>query len=896
MSRLRDSVRFQLPAFLVVVGIVVYSATLWVALGRTTRTALASREQAARTSLNAVARVAADLLYRDQRDSMHEMIAQLGAVSDLDVAAYVDPLGRMEASTHRDWVGQPVDSFPVLGAASLVREAVQLDRSVTRHDADGRTVLAIPVRAGSIDPQGEVTGEGVLLATLDFRPLVADVRRQTFEFYLLIGVVSLAAIVAVTLFLHFRVARPALQIAGAAERGAAGDLRVRAGVWGDDELGRAGRAFDDMVRHVDETEQALRRQQALLDGLMRTVPVGVLVVDRRTLEVLYANQPLRQLGGYPVPIGRPLREVATHIETDAGRPYPIERLPIERALTEGRSVEADDVVYVQPDGTRVPVVTTAHPMNISGGPEFDAVVAVVQDRRTLERAFRQLRESEERFQKASLATGQAVYAWDMTTDACRFSDSVTSVFGYAPEEIDSNEKWDAITHPDDVAASKAEMTAARREHRVFDHVSRIRHKDGRWRWVRDRGVLRYDDAGQPVSMVGAVADVTEQHELEARLRQAQKMETVGTLAGGIAHDFNNQLTGVLGHLDLLREDMPGDDPRLEHVRVARLAAARCAELTRGLLAFSRMLRGDPRAVDVNESVREAAALLRRALPATIELVLETADDLPRAQVDPTQLQQVLLNLCVNARDAMPEGGTLRITTRRTTLDAPRGTDVGAVPGEYVRIEVSDEGVGIPADVLPRIFEPFFTTKPVGAGTGLGLAMVYGIVSQHRGWVDVESTPGAGTTFRVHLPASSGQAVAREGDAEAMPRAGEAPPRTVLVVDDEAVVRDFAARILERVGWNVLRASDGREAMQAVAAHTGAIDAVLLDMTMPGPPLREVVEALRRALPGARLVLTSGYSLDLSGQHELAALPFLTKPYSPQQLLEAMRAIAPAAPA
>jgi two-component system cell cycle sensor histidine kinase/response regulator CckA len=283
-------------------------------------------------------------------------------------------------------------------------------------------------------------------------------------------------------------------------------------------------------------------------------------------------------------------------------------------------------------------------------------------------------------------------------------------------------------------------------------------------------------------------------------------------------------------------------------------------------------------------MEEAVTLLRRVLPATIHLELAAGPNLPFAYVDPAQFQQIVLNLCVNARDAMPAGGTLHLASDLVRVPAHGDRTGSAMPGDYVRVTVRDEGVGIPEDVLPRIFEPFFTTKPVGAGTGLGLSMVYGIVTQHRGWVDVKSAPGMGATFTVHLPA-----VGRDAEIEAADRGGAARPpayvaRTVLVVDDEVIVRGFAARLLERVGCRVWTAGDGDEALLLLAEHPGEIESVLLDLTMPGRPVREVIRHLLDAKPPIQIVLTSGYSQDMGMLAEFTGLPFLAKPYRPEQLL------------
>jgi CheY-like chemotaxis protein len=336
------------------------------------------------------------------------------------------------------------------------------------------------------------------------------------------------------------------------------------------------------------------------------------------------------------------------------------------------------------------------------------------------------------------------------------------------------------------------------------------------------------------------------------------------------------------------------------MRLARSAAERCAELTRGLLAFSRMLPSDLQRTSVNEVVHDTAALLARMVPASIQVRLHLAVDLPEAMVDSVQLQQVLFNLFVNARDAMPEGGTLTVRSRRVEI-AP-GDARGLAAGPYAEISISDTGVGIPPDVLPRIFEPFFTTKPVGSGTGLGLAMVYGIVSQHQGRVEATSEPGWGSTFRVLLPAAPGEARSEPGEPVAV-RAGEperrpAPPLEglpVLVVDDEPLVRGFTQRALEVAGCRVTAAADGEEGLRAAREAGEPPAVVLMDLTMPGRPVREVLRELHEFAPATPVVLTSGFSQHSSGREELPGLPFLPKPYSPAQLVEAIRAALEGAP-
>jgi CheY-like chemotaxis protein len=284
--------------------------------------------------------------------------------------------------------------------------------------------------------------------------------------------------------------------------------------------------------------------------------------------------------------------------------------------------------------------------------------------------------------------------------------------------------------------------------------------------------------------------------------------------------------------------------------------------------------------------------LRRVLPATIRLDITSDPGIPPALVDATQLQQVVLNLCVNARDAMPGGGVLSVATSAVRVPENGAAAGQGAAGEYVRITVADTGVGMTSEVQARIFEPFFTTKAIGAGTGLGLSMVYGIVAQHNGWLDVASAPGQGATFHVNIPAAGA------GREKLVPAPGRPPvqasrvARLVLVVDDEAIVREYAMRLLERAGCRVLGAADGREAIEVVERHAGEIDSALVDLTMPGPPIQEVLLALRAKAPGMQIVVTSGYSLEATRLPDALGLSFLPKPYTPIQLIELLCAEGP----
>jgi len=399
-----------------------------------------------------------------------------------------------------------------------------------------------------------------------------------------------------------------------------------------------------------------------------------------------------------------------------------------------------------------------------------------------------------------------------------------------------------------------------------------------------------DDSGQITHFVAIAEDITEFLRLEQQLLQAQKMEAIGLLAGGVAHDFNNLLTIIqLEVSTLLRANLPDPDWRDGAQQIAQ-ATERATHLTRQLLTFSRRKEQEPRLLDLAELVENMAKLLRRMLGEDIELVRDFAPGLPAVYADPGMLEQVLLNLAVNSRDAMPQGGRLTLTLSVLEADAAYCERIPqARPGHFVRLEVRDSGQGIPPELLPRIFEPFFTTKAEGKGTGLGLATVYGIVRQHEGWVEVQSEVGVGTAFSMHLPAQR-QTVAEAAGTDrekAMPRGAE----TVLLVEDDEAMRQVLRAILEHQGYRLLVAGTGADALQIARAHTGKIDLLLTDMVMPGGMNgRELHDRLGAERPGLKTLFISGYTRDnllpLLGE-ELSRY-LLKKPFSSEYIAGAVR--------
>ena len=424
-------------------------------------------------------------------------------------------------------------------------------------------------------------------------------------------------------------------------------------------------------------------------------------------------------------------------------------------------------------------------------------------------------------------------------------------------------------------------------YRVSDSETREHDRDGRPR-VFLNNVVGFVEDGHLVRVWGTQRDVTEQRQLEEQFRQSQKMEAVGQLAGGIAHDFNNLLTAILGNTQLLLRDLPPGDAKRGDVEEIRKASERAASLTRQLLAYSRRQMLQPEVLNLNGVVAEMDKMLRRLIGEHIALVTVLAPDLGHVRADPNQLEQVIVNLAVNARDAMAQGGTLTIETANVDLDETYAqTHLGSVPGPHTMLAVTDTGVGMDAGVRAHLFEPFFTTKEVGRGTGLGLATVYGIVKQSDGYISVYSEVGRGSSFKIYLPR-----IATPSDAPVGPQRGR-PARgneTVLVVEDEPAVLTLSRRALETQGYVVLAASDATAALRIVERHGGTIHLLVTDVVMPGLSGRELADKLAAQRPGIRVLYMSGYPGDAVVEH--GSLPagsaFLQKPFSPDSLARKVR--------
>ena len=553
--------------------------------------------------------------------------------------------------------------------------------------------------------------------------------------------------------------------------------------------------------------------------------------------------------------------------------------------------------WVKRDGLSVPVLVVVATLEKDSGLGW----LFVLDQRVRTATETALRASEERYRLVTRAAGGVLWEWDLNDNTITLSAGAGESFGWEIDDVPVPLSWfQQRIHPEDIGAmlARAEEVHSSRVSSAT-HSYRFRRANGEWAMVHDHFHVVRDAAGKPERVIGVMLDASERHALQEQLRQSQKMDAVGRLAGGIAHDFNNLLTIIRGNASLAVEGLEAEHPLRHEITQIEHAAARATDLTRQLLAFSRKQVMLPQPLDVNAIVAQLTRLLDRLLPTTISVRLTPAAETGLVKVDRGQLEQVILNLVINARDAMPDGGTLEVRTgeftvgekdvngeeSETNFEPP--SDVPIRPGRFVHLAVTDSGGGMDAETRSHAFEPFFTTKAVGLGTGLGLATVYGIVKQSDGYVWIESRVGAGTTVHVCLPRFAGEA----RRPRPVPVATTSPPaqHTILLAEDEDGVRDLALRVLTRAGYRVLVAQDGVEALAIWQDDPSRVDVILTDVVMPRLGGSELVTRLRGERVDVPVLYMSGFARNAA----IADGPtdrrtrFLQKPFSVPALLHAV---------
>ena len=555
-----------------------------------------------------------------------------------------------------------------------------------------------------------------------------------------------------------------------------------------------------------------------------------------------------------------------------------------------RSLEYD---VERPDGERFPVEVSANAISDQEGNRVGVVLALkdISARRAAEQEVQELNQFRHSiFDQANIW----LHVLDRDLNTIAWNRAAAEISGISPEEaLHSQFTWEVMYPDPDERESMMNIAREIIEDGLVleNRETRICTRSGDTRSISWHARRLLDADGGPIGLLAMGRDVTEHKQLETQLRQAVKMEAIGRLAGGIAHDFNNMLTAILGNVQLISMRMDQNDDNQRLLGDIRVAARRSADLTRQLLAFSRKQAREPEALDLNAVIERIEPMLQRMIGEDISVLTNLDPDLGLTMADPSQTDQVLMNLVVNARDAMPNGGILTIETANRALDESYAAGYADLePGRYVMLSVSDTGIGMDRETQERIFEPFFTTKPEDHGTGLGLATVYGIVSQSGGHIYVYSEPGEGTTFKVYLPLlESGEAAGFDERASGEDLTGG---ETILLVEDEDIVRDLIATVLRRHGHSVLTAAGRDEALEVAAGYSGRIDIMVTDVVMPGKSGVELAEAMVHVRPEMPVLFISGYAENMIVQQGVSrdGVHYLPKPFDPEKLLRKIRAV------
>lgn len=549
-------------------------------------------------------------------------------------------------------------------------------------------------------------------------------------------------------------------------------------------------------------------------------------------------------------------------------------------------------VFLRLDGSGVDVEITAMPFLFNGTDAVQVVARNISKRKEIERM---LRKADAQYRVIVETAHEGIIANDGTGVITLVNPRLLEMLGYSYEELLGRSIFEFMDEEE--RRDHEKQLELQQRGIVSQYERRFRRKDGSVIWTHGSVALLIDEQGVSSGGFGMFTDITdrkhaEEHrkKLEAQLLQSQKIESVGRLAGGIAHDINNMLTPIIGYADMLSFQIPEGDPKRADLDEIVGAANRVRDMTQQLLAFGRRQTLEMRLLDVNVVVSKFGKILRRTLRENVEITMNLAPTIGAVLADERQMEQVILNLAVNAQDAMPEGGQLVIATKDVCVDESFAeVRPGLAPGRYVLITVADSGMGMDGETLPRIFEPFFTTKESGRGTGLGLATVYGIIMQHRGYVDVASEPGRGTTFSLYLPVTA-EAAERVQDAErAYILKGT---ETILLVEDQSDVLEIVRQLLKALGYRVLTAADGSAARAVLGSEPGSVDLMITDVIMPGINGRELYEELKRTRPALKVIYMSGYPADVISTHGVldSGMTLIRKPFTIQELSAKVRQV------
>jgi two-component system cell cycle sensor histidine kinase/response regulator CckA len=668
--------------------------------------------------------------------------------------------------------------------------------------------------------------------------------------------------------------------------------------WGTVFFDEAGRPFRFLGVARDITERkrasnALQYQSQLTQCITQQSADSIFVIGPEGLTSFVNTEAERAFGFTAAElIGKSLHDMLHHHYPD-GRLFPASECHAAQAVNDGQTRHDEESILFHKDGTPVDVSCARAPLEVNG--LRAGTVITVRDIRGRKQAENALRDSEARFRRLTEAGIVGIVIAD-TERIVEANDHFVAMLGYTREEFTARGlSWLEITAPEFRESSGLRRLALVESGSCPAYEKMLLRKDGALLPVLTAGVaIPY--AGHRCFFAFTI-DLSGRRNLEEQLRQVQKLDSIGQLAGGIAHDFNNLLTIILGYANLLsREVAMGQTPgpqMLARIDGIVKSASRASDLTRQLLTFSRQQRSDPKIVSLDRIVLDVEQLLHRLIGEDIGIVLalDAAESFIRA--DPGQIEQVVMNLALNARDAMPEGGKLCIETSNLVVDEQfAALCLSVPPGPYVQLTVSDTGSGMSSDIAAHVFEPFFTTKEPGKGTGLGLSTAYGIIRQSGGTISVHSAPGLGATFRILLPRAEGAHVNEQGAPDEPVTSGT---ETILVVEDEAGVREYVREVLTTNGYRVLEAGNRSEAMARVRRHNGTVDLLLTDYVLPDGGGEEVVREIARSYPGIKVLMMSGFT-DRVGRRLNKSTPLLQKPFASAELLKLTRRVLDAKPA
>ncbi|MDH3802377.1 MAG: PAS domain S-box protein, partial [Deltaproteobacteria bacterium] len=644
--------------------------------------------------------------------------------------------------------------------------------------------------------------------------------------------------------------------------------------------------FRGVVRDVTKrkrAEEALRESEERYRSLFKNNHTVMLLIDPETADIVDANPAACSFYGWG------------HEELTSKKITDINTLTDEQVYQEIEQAKSEQNQHFLfrhrlARDEIVDVEVFSGPIVLNGKQLLYSIVHDITERKQVIEA---LRASEEKYRTVLEANPDPVVVYDIDGKVVYYNPAFTRVFGWSLGER-LGKKMDVFVPEESLPETQTMINRVLAGESFSGIETRRYTKEGKLIPVSISGAVLRDMDGNPVGSVINLRDISEQKNLEGQLQQAQKMEAVGTLAGGIAHDFNNLLQAIQGYTELLlMRKKEGESDWRELQEVIR-ASKRGAELTQQLLTFSRKVESKRRPLDLNQEVGELRELLERTIPKMIDVEFKLADNLKMVNADSAHLKQVLVNLAVNAKDAMAEGGKLLIETQSVTLDQEFCRRYAEVkPGDYVLFSISDTGHGMGKETLEHIFDPFYTTKEVGKGTGLGLAIVYGIIKNHEGYITCYSRPEVGTTFRIYLPTIEPEAVPVDvlivPEPEGLATGGN---ETILLVDDEEFIRELGVDVLGRAGYTVLTANNGENALELYRQERARIDLVILDLIMPGMGGSKCLEELLTIDPHTRVLIASGYSPDgpTKGALDRGAKGFVSKPYDTNQLLQLIREI------